>query len=106
MELPGFIIGLLKEGIPIELSYDKGIVKYRLNTGMKSEAYASIEDNGDVLISMRYGEKELREPCETDEEMVRDIAYIIHTRCRLGRPFSNDSWEKLFKKLGLTGNLP
>ena len=106
MELPGFIICLLKEGIPIELTYADDVVKYHLNTGMKSEAYLTVEPEKPVVISMRYGEKAVLEPTETDEEMVRDIAYTIHTRCRLGRPFANDSWEKLFKKLGLTGNLP
>lgn len=102
MELPGFIVSLLKEGIYIELTYADDVVKYRLNTGMKSEACLSVRPDGEVLISMRYGEKAVLEPTETDEEMVRDIAYIIHTRCRLGRPFASDSWEKLFKKLGLT----
>ena len=106
MELPGFIICLLKEGIPIELTYADDVVKYHLNTGMKSEAYLTVEPDKMAVISMRYGEKAVLEPTETDEEMVRDIAYVIHTRCRLGRPFANDSWEKLFIKLGLTGNLP
>ena len=102
MEIPGFIISLLKEGITIELDYKGDTVGYFLNTGMKSEAYLTVGMDKRVTISMRYGEKAVLDTCETDEEMVRDIAYVVNKRCRLGRPFSNDSWEKLFKKLGLT----
>lgn len=102
MELPGYIISLVREGIPIELSYRDDMVRYCLNTGMKSDAHLSVRPDGKILISMRYGDKEVLDPGESDEETVRSIAHVINTQCRLGRPFSNDCWEVLFKKLGLT----
>lgn len=102
MELPGYIISLLKENIDINLSYKEGVVQYHLNTGMKSEAVLSVRPDGKILISMRYGNKEVLDLSESDEETIRSIAYVINTQCRCGRPFSSSLWEDFFKKLGLT----
>ena len=57
MELPGYIISLVREGIPIELSYRDDMVRYCLNTGMKSEAYLTVEPEKMAVISMRYVER-------------------------------------------------
>lgn len=105
MKVPDYITFLLKEGLAIEMEHDADAVRYCLNTGMKSEAYLSFLPDGNLRISMRYGEWEVIEPNEDDYmETVRDIAHIVNTRCRHGRSFASDIWENIFVKLGLTQN--
>lgn len=94
MKLIEEIIGkLLDNGIEITLKKENGVIKYDLNTGMKSTLIISEGSFGTIKCESRYDHSSY---ADDYRDILHEVKYCLH-----GRDFMNQHWEKLLLKEGL-----
>lgn len=91
--LTNVIDKLLDEGIEITLKKENGIIKYDLNTGMKSGMIISDGGYDTIRCEGRYER-------DTIVDTYRAVLWEVKL-CLCGRDFMNYYWEKLLIKEGL-----
>jgi len=89
----GIINTLLEEGISITLLKENGVIKYDLNTGMKSHLIISESSFGLIKCEGRYDHVAF---VESYMELLREVK-----NCMQGQDYLNFYWEKLLSKEGL-----
>lgn len=93
MTLNEIIDKLIRNGIVIEISYDKDLdtIVYDLKTGMKSHCHL-YEKGGYIMAEMRYDKKV---GIKDYDDVISEVLGCLH-----GRSFLSSAWYELFKREG------